>query len=308
MKNLITGGTGSIGREIVFQLLRAEEEVLCFDRNEEKAFYLEQEIKNKFPDAKFTICLGSITDYKRLYQVCQSYKPDVIYHTAANKHVPLGENNIKEFVKNNISGTLNVMGAAMTFSSKLVFISTDKAVQPVSVMGYTKRMCELAILSTGMNAVICRFGNVEGSSGSVIRLFEEQAKTGILKVTHIDMERYFISVNEAVSRLIKCSKLPAGLYGFNMGKPVKINDLAKCFALPIEYIGLRPGEKIKESLVYPDEVELTIFQEGFDNIYTIVYPKVDALLVVEITNFAQEAEYLTNEEILNRLKKLNNEF
>ncbi len=192
MKILITGASGSIGKEIVNQLI-VDNEIICFDRNEEKAFYLEKEIREKHPDAKLTVCLGSITDIDRIEQVFNTHKPDIVYHTAANKHVPLGEDNIHEFVYNNIQGTVNLSEVALSYGCKFVFISTDKAVEPCSVMGYTKRMCEKYLLSLNSDVVICRFGNIIASSGSVYEIFDRQSKTGKLTVTHVDMERYFIS-------------------------------------------------------------------------------------------------------------------
>lgn len=309
MKNLITGGTGSIGREIVFQLLAANEKVICFDRNEEKAFYLEKEIKEKFPDANFQIVLGDITNQRRVRDVIRMFKPDVVYHTAANKHVPLGEGNVKEFVRNNIQGTINVVTTCESFNSKIVLISTDKAVEPSSVMGYTKRMCELYILDLRPKKfTICRFGNIAGSSGSVLELFEQQAKTGVIKVTHPDMERYFILGKQAVSNLIQCSKLESGLYGFNMGKPAKINELALKFNLPIEYIGLRPGEKIKEKLLYDFETTLDVpAYDEYNDIYKINPGHIKPWTHIDIYELATNAENMTDEEIINKFKEINNE-
>ena len=186
MKILVTGASGSIGKEIVKQLIK-DNEIICFDRNEEKVFYLVKEILDLYPEAKLTICLGSITNTHRLLEVFELHKPDIVYHAAANKHVPLGEQNVHEFIYNNIKGTINLATIALNYVSKFVFISTDKAVEPSSVMGYTKRMCEKYLLSLNKNIVICRFGNIIGSSGSVYEIFDKQAQKGTITFTHEEM-------------------------------------------------------------------------------------------------------------------------
>lgn len=301
MKILITGGTGSIGKEIVNQLI-SDNEIICFDRNEEKAFYLEKDIKEKYPDANLTVCLGSITDLERVKQVFETYKPDIVFHTAANKHVPLGEDNIHEFVYNNIQGTINVSEVALSYSCKFVFISTDKAVEPSSVMGYTKRMCEKYLLSLQDNIVICRFGNIIGSSGSVYEIFDKQAKEGLITVTHPGMERYFISAQSAVSNLIECSKLDAGLYIFDMGEPVKIMDVAKKYGVEVKIIGLRQGEKITEKLYYDFE-DKWIFNENIFEIETVVNENDKQLILNLLAYYSQ----MDKDEIISNFKTINNE-
>jgi FlaA1/EpsC-like NDP-sugar epimerase len=302
MKILITGASGSIGKEIVKQLIK-NNEIICFDRNEEKVFYLEKELLEKYPNCKLTVCLGSITDVDRVKQVFDIHKPNIVYHTAANKHVPLGEENIHEFVYNNIQGTINLSDVALSYGAKLVFISTDKAVEPSSVMGYTKRMCEKYLLSLNKDIVICRFGNIIGSSGSVYEIFEKQAKEGIITVTHPDMERYFISVENAVTNLIACSLFKAGVYVFNMGEPVKIMEVAKKFSLNIKIIGLRKGEKIKEKLYYDFESKVFTENQNIFNINTVVdkKDKEDISLLVE------NSLGMNKEQILNQFKQINNE-
>ncbi len=307
MKILITGASGSIGSEIVRQLIQ-DNEIICFDRNEEKVFYLEKEIRANYPNSKFTVCLGDITNYQRLQQVFDEQCPDVVYHTAANKHVPLGETNIHEFVHNNIYGTINVSTIAMNHRVPLVFISTDKAVEPTSVMGHTKRLCEKYLLNLSgrydTKIIVCRFGNIIGSSGSVFELFEKQAREGTIKVTHPDMERYFISAQKAVFNLIKCSKLESGLYTFNMGNPVKIFDIATDYAnkfnVNIEITGLRPGEKIKEKLIY-DYEELEVVDE---NIFRINYPPNYVGGITEIYLLSSMNRRLTVDEIIQQFKRL----
>ena len=302
MKVVSTGASGSIGKEIVKQLIE-NNEIICFDRNEEKIFYLEKELLEKYPNCKLTVCLGSITDIDRIKQVFDIYKPDIVYHTAANKHVPLGEENIHEFVYNNIQGTINLSNVALAHETKFIFISTDKAVEPSSVMGYTKRMCEKYLLSLNKNIVICRFGNIIGSSGSVYEIFEKQAKNGLITVTHPDMERYFISVENAVTNLVACSLFNSGLYVFNMGVPVKIIDIAKKFNSTIKITGLRKGEKVKEKLNYNFEfVELT----DNNNIY-----KINTIINIEdkekISLLALNSILMDKEQIINQFKQINNE-
>ncbi len=300
MKILITGASGSIGKEIVNQLI-VDNEIICFDRNEEKAFYLEKEIREKHPDAKLTVCLGSITDIDRIEQVFNTHKPDIVYHTAANKHVPLGEDNIHEFVYNNIQGTVNLFEVALSYGCKFVFISTDKAVEPCSVMGYTKRMCEKYLLSFE-NVIVCRFGNIIGSSGSVYEIFDRQAKVGLITVTHPDMERYFISVEKAVTNLIECSKMDSGLYIFDMGEPVKIMEVAKKYGVEIKIIGLRQGEKITEKLYYDFESKEPIENP---NIFRIKTPINDDK--ISIINLCIGSASMDKEKIMYIFKTINNE-
>lgn len=306
MKILITGATGSIGKEIVKQLIE-HNELICFDRNEEKAFYLEKEMKEKYPNSKLTICLGSITDIDRLIEIFTTFKPDIVYHTAANKHVPLGEQNVHEFVFNNIKGTINLALIALNHVSKFVFISTDKAVEPSSVMGYTKRMCEKYLLALNDKIVICRFGNIINSSGSVIEIFEKQAQSGIITVTHPEMERYFIEPERAVENLIKCTNFEPGLYVFDMGNPIKIMDIANgyksTFNCKIEIIGLREGEKLIEKLHYDFEhLENTSDKE----IFKVITP-INKEDKVTINKLVLNANNLTKDQLINKFKEINNE-
>lgn len=306
MKVLITGASGSIGKEIVKQLIE-NNEIICFDRNEEKIFYLEKELLEKYPNCKLTVCLGSITDIDRIKQVFDIYKPDIVYHTAANKHVPLGEENIHEFVYNNIQGTINLSNVALAHETKFIFISTDKAVEPSSVMGYTKRMCEKYLLSLNKNIVICRFGNIIGSSGSVYEIFDKQAQKGTITVTHEEMERYFITVEEAVSNLIYSSNFNSGLYIFNMGNPVKIMNIAKSYQdihnCNINITGLREGEKLKEKLHYDFE---KLQSTSNENILEVITP-IDVEDKIFINKLALNANNLTKEQIITKFKQINHE-
>lgn len=306
MKVLITGASGSIGKEIVKQLIE-NNEIICFDRNEEKIFYLEKELLEKYPNCKLTVCLGSITDIDRIKQVFDIYKPDIVYHTAANKHVPLGEENIHEFVYNNIQGTINLSNVALAHETKFIFISTDKAVEPSSVMGYTKRMCEKYLLSLNKNIVICRFGNIIGSSGSVYEIFDKQAQKGTITVTHEEMERYFITVEKAVSNLIYSSNFNSGLYIFNMGNSVKIMNIAKSYQhihnCNINITGLREGEKLKEKLHYNFE---KVQSTSNENILEVITP-IDVEDKIFINKLALNANNLTKEQIITKFKQINHE-
>ncbi len=306
MKILVTGASGSIGKEIVKQLIK-DNEIICFDRNEEKVFYLAKEILDLYPEAKLTICLGSITNTHRLLEVFELYRPDIVYHAAANKHVPLGEQNIHEFIYNNIKGTINLATIALNYVSKFVFISTDKAVEPSSVMGYTKRMCEKYLLSLNKNIVICRFGNIIGSSGSVYEIFDKQAQKGTITVTHEEMERYFITVEKAVSNLIYSSNFNSGLYIFNMGNSVKIMNIAKSYQdihnCNINITGLREGEKLKEKLHYDFEKLQSTSNENILEVIT----SIDVEDKISINKLALNANNLTKEQIITKFKQINHE-
>ena len=306
MKILVTGASGSIGKEIVKQLIK-DNEIICFDRNEEKVFYLVKEILDLYPEAKLTICLGSITNTHRLLEVFKLHKPDIVYHAAANKHVPLGEQNVHEFIYNNIKGTINLATIALNYVSKFVFISTDKAVEPSSVMGYTKRMCEKYLLSLNKNIVICRFGNIIGSSGSVYEIFDKQAQKGTITVTHEEMERYFITVEKAVSNLIYSSNFNSGLYIFNMGNSVKIMNIAKSYQdihnCNINITGLREGEKLKEKLHYNFE---KVQSTSNENILEVITP-IDVEDKIFINKLALNANNLTKEQIITKFKQINHE-
>ncbi len=306
MKILVTGASGSIGKEIVKQLIK-DNEIICFDRNEEKVFYLVKEILDLYPEAKLTICLGSITNTHRLLEVFELHKPDIVYHAAANKHVPLGEQNVHEFIYNNIKGTINLATIALNYVSKFVFISTDKAVEPSSVMGYTKRMCEKYLLSLNKNIVICRFGNIIGSSGSVYEIFDKQAQKGTITVTHEEMERYFITVEKAVSNLIYSSNFNSGLYIFNMGNSVKIMNIAKSYQhihnCNINITGLREGEKLKEKLHYNFE---KVQSTSNENILEVITP-IDVEDKISINKLALNANNLTKKQIITKFKQINHE-
>ncbi len=262
---LVTGGGGSIGSELCCQLARfSPEKLLVLDISENDPYMLQQELNYKFPDLKTKFLIGSITDHCWITHIFNTYTPDVVFHTAAHKHVPLMEENPYEAVKNNVFGTLNLAkSAAVSGAERFVLISTDKAVNPANIMGVTKRISEMIVqsmdrdASTKFSAV--RFGNVLGSKGSVIPLFRKQIEwSNTIRVTHPDVTRYFMTITEAVQLVIQAGSMARGgeVFVLDMGKPVKILDLAKDLTriLGVEnetqiiFTGLRPGEKRNEEL------------------------------------------------------------
>lgn len=269
---LITGGGGSIGSELCRQVLKySPKKLLVFGQGENSIFNICRELARDYPAAEVTPLVGSVQDSTRLGEVFSQHRPDVIFHAAAHKHVPLMEENPREAVKNNIFGTRNVAEAAHHYGAKhFVMISTDKAVNPTSVMGATKRVAEMVIqsMSRGSNTRFCavRFGNVLGSRGSVIPLFREQiASGGPVTVTHPDMVRYFMTIPEAVQLVIQAGVM--GRHGevfvLDMGQPMKIVDLATDLIrlsgfepgkdIDIIYSGIRPGEKLYEEMLTKTE-------------------------------------------------------
>ena len=269
---LVTGGGGSIGSELCRQLVSHKPKCLViFDIYENNAYDIQQEIKIKYPDANVVTLIGSIRNTSRLESVFEQYKPDIVYHAAAHKHVPLMEVSPNEAIKNNVVGTWNVAKMADKYGvKKFVMISTDKAVNPTNVMGATKRICEMIIQSFNEKSktdfVAVRFGNVLGSNGSVIPLFKRQIEAGgPVTVTHPDIIRYFMTIPEAVSLVLQAGAYAKGgeIFILDMGEPVKIDDLAKNLIrlsgytlgvdMEIKYTGLRPGEKLYEELLMNEE-------------------------------------------------------
>ena len=269
---LVTGGGGSIGSELCRQLVSHKPKCLViFDIYENNAYDIQQELKIKYPDANVVTLIGSIRNTSRLESVFEQYKPDIVYHAAAHKHVPLMEVSPNEAIKNNVVGTWNVAKMADKYGvKKFVMISTDKAVNPTNVMGATKRICEMIIQSFNEKSktdfVAVRFGNVLGSNGSVIPLFKRQIEAGgPVTVTHPDIIRYFMTIPEAVSLVLQAGAYAKGgeIFNLDMGEPVKIDDLAKNLIrlsgytlgvdMEIKYTGLRPGEKLYEELLMNEE-------------------------------------------------------
>lgn len=269
---LVTGGGGSIGSEICRQVaLHGPKLLIILDIYENNVYDIQLELKKKHPDLNLVVLIASVRDKHRIDDIFETYHPDIVYHAAAHKHVPLMEDSPDEAIKNNVKGTYNVASAANKYHvQKMVLISTDKAVRPTNVMGASKRICEMVmevfseISSTEYTAV--RFGNVLGSNGSVIPIFRQQIKAGgPVTVTHPDIIRYFMTIPEAVNLVLQCSAYANGgeIFILDMGEPVKIVDLAKKMIrlsghvpgedIKIEFTGLRPGEKLYEELLIDEK-------------------------------------------------------
>ena len=271
---LVTGAGGSIGSEICRQVSSFRpKELIILGHGENSIYQLNMELLGKYAEHfRITPVIADVQDRKRIFEVMEKYRPDVVYHAAAHKHVPLMEINPREAVKNNILGTRNVAEAANHAKVKtFVMISTDKAVNPPNIMGATKRLCEMivqdmATKSDSTKYVAVRFGNVLGSRGSVIPLFKKQiAKGGPITVTHPDIVRYFMTIPEAAQLVIQAGSLARGgeIFVLDMGKPVRIVDLAKNLIrlsgyseddIEIKFTGLRPGEKMYEELLNEGEI------------------------------------------------------
>lgn len=269
---MVTGGGGSIGSELCRQIATHQpKQLIIVDIYENNAYDIQMELKEKYPDLSLIVRIASIRDEHKINTLFEEFKPNIVYHAAAHKHVPLMEDSPNEAIKNNVFGTLNVVRAADQYNvQRFVQISTDKAVNPTNIMGATKRMCEMIIQlynrksKTEYTAV--RFGNVLGSNGSVIPLFKKQiAHGGPVTVTHKDIIRYFMTIPEAVSLVIQAGVYAKGgeIFVLDMGKPVKIDDLARNLIrlsgytpdvdIPVVYTGLRPGEKLYEELLMEEE-------------------------------------------------------
>ena len=269
---LVTGGGGSIGSELCRQIAKNEpQRLIIFDIYENNAYEIQQELLRSTPELKLTTLIGSVRDKERVEMVFSTYHPDLVFHAAAHKHVPLMEESPNEAVKNNVFGTLNVALAADKYhAGKFVLISTDKAVNPTNIMGATKRICEMIVQSMSRRSetvfVAVRFGNVLGSNGSVIPLFKKQiAEGGPVTVTHRDIIRFFMTIPEAVSLVLQAGAFAkrGEIFVLDMGEPVRIDDLARNMIrlsgfepdvdIEIKYTGLRPGEKLYEEMLMKEE-------------------------------------------------------
>ena len=269
---LVTGGGGSIGSELCRQIASHNPKLLIiFDIYENNAYDIQQELVRKYPNLKLEVLIGSVRNTSRIESVMEHYRPDVVFHAAAHKHVPLMEDSPNEAIKNNVFGTYKTARAADKYGvKKFVLISTDKAVNPTNIMGASKRMCEMIVQTFSKYSrteyVIVRFGNVLGSNGSVIPLFKKQMEAGgPVTVTHPDIIRYFMTIPEAVSLVLQAGAYAHGgeIFVLDMGEPVKIADLAKNLIrlsgytlgvnMEIKYTGLRPGEKLYEELLTKEE-------------------------------------------------------
>lgn len=269
---LVTGGGGSIGSELCRQLAAHNPKMLIiFDIYENNAYDIQQELRAAHPELELIVLIGSVRDKQRVRDIFSKYRPELVFHAAAHKHVPLMETSPNEAVKNNVFGTLNVALAADEFGARrMLLISTDKAVRPTNVMGASKRICEMIIQNINNYSkteyVAVRFGNVLGSNGSVIPLFKKQIeKGGPVTVTHRDIIRYFMTIPEAVALVLQAGAYAKGgeIFVLDMGKPVRIDDLARNMIrlsgfeperdIQIVYTGLRPGEKLYEELLLDEE-------------------------------------------------------
>lgn len=269
---MVTGGGGSIGSELCRQIAAHNpRQLILLDIYENTAYDIQQELKKKYPFLNLVVLIASVRNTKRLDIIFETYRPEIVYHAAAHKHVPLMEDSPNEAVKNNVLGTWKVVQASDKWNVKrFVMISTDKAVNPTNIMGATKRICEMIIQTYNGRSetefVAVRFGNVLGSNGSVIPLFKKQILAGgPVTVTHPDIIRYFMTIPEAVSLVLQAGAYAKGgeIFVLDMGEPVKILDLAKNLILlsghtpgediKIEFSGLRPGEKLYEEMLMKEE-------------------------------------------------------
>ncbi|MGL4607778.1 MAG: polysaccharide biosynthesis protein [Eubacteriaceae bacterium] len=322
---LVTGGSGSIGSELCRQIIRfSPKEMIVVDIYENTLYYLELELqrylKTKGSDIPLHFEIGSIRDEERVDEIFKAYQPQIVFHAAAHKHVPLMEKTPKEAVKNNVFGTKNLLDASVTYGvEKFVQISTDKAVKPTNVMGTTKRICEIMIQAynrrEGTDFVAVRFGNVLGSNGSVIPIFKEQIQNGgPVMVTHKNIERFFMTIPEATQLVLQAGSIASGgeIFVLDMGKPVKILDLAEKMVLlsglepytdiNIVFTGLRPGEKLYEELSYDLDSFDTTMHSG---IFVEKIQHFENEWMNETLGILKEtAENGTNEDVIEALHKM----
>ena len=322
---LVTGGGGSIGSEICRQLAgHGVGHLIIFDIYENNAYQIQKSLEWEFPRLHMTVLIGSVRDERRLQSMFSRYRPDIVFHAAAHKHVPLMEDSPNEAIKNNVIGTLKTARTASRYHvKKFILISTDKAVNPTNIMGASKRLCEMVIQMIGKHSTTefaaVRFGNVLGSNGSVIPLFRRQIEHGgPVTVTHPDIIRYFMTIPEACRLVLEAAFMGQGndIFIFDMGKPVKITDMAcrmiKLAGLQpdkdieIVYTGLRPGEKLYEELLYNEENSTpTLNPKIFKGIslkqdYDKIKPALQQLVEVAQTDNKKETVY--------RLKQIVPEF
>ena len=296
----VTGGGGSIGSELINQIAKYNpKKIINIEINENVSYLMELELKRKYPFLDYRTEIASVRDFDKLDILFNKYKPDILFHAAAHKHVPLMENNPEEAIKNNIFGTKNIAECCLKYRlESVVLISTDKAVNPTNVMGATKRVCEMIFQkysekSSDTKFMAVRFGNVLGSNGSVIPIFSKLIEEGKnLTLTHKDIIRYFMTIPEAAQLVIEAAIIGKGgeILILDMGEPVKIYDLAKNMiklsgsTVGIDIVGLRPGEKLFEELlydinssektsnnkIYVTNMENEKVQVDIDNYYTIL--------------------------------------
>lgn len=269
---MVTGGGGSIGSELCRQIVKYEpKQLVLIDIYENNAYDIQQEIKRHFPEIDLKVLIASVRDEHKMDKIFEQYRPEIVFHAAAHKHVPLMEDSPCEAIKNNVFGTQNVVNLSDKYNvKKFVLISTDKAVNPTNIMGATKRCCEMIVQTKNKTSktefVAVRFGNVLGSNGSVVPLFKKQIEEGgPVTVTHEEVTRFFMTIPEAVSLVLQASAMAKGgeIFVLDMGEPVKIIDLARNLIklsgfepnvdIKIEVTGLRPGEKLYEEVLMDEE-------------------------------------------------------
>lgn len=318
----VSGGGGSIGGEIVRQIAKSgvAETIIVFDIAENGTYEIQREINRDYPEVDLKILIGSVRDEKRLCEIFEKYRPSIVYHAAAHKHVPLMEDSPKEAVKNNVLGTYNLAKTADRYGvKKFVLISTDKAVEPTNVMGATKSICETIVFALNKKSdtqyLAVRFGNVMGTSASVIPIFKDQIKKGgPVTVTHPDMARYFILIHDAALLILQAGALSNGgeVFILDMGEPVKIRELAEnlirlCGHIPdgdikIHYTGLREGENLCEKLPVGKED----IQKTENGLISVAMPEdfdADAFLE-KIENMRYAVENATDTETVAMIKQI----
>ena len=317
---MVTGGGGTIGSELCRQIIANNPgKLLVVDIYENGAYELQMELARYYPDSDIEVLIGSVRDYDRMDNIFSLYRPDIVYHAAAHKHVPLMEYSPNEAIKNNCFGTLNMTKLADKYNVKrFVLISTDKAVRPTNVMGATKRICEMIVQTYNKKSttefVAVRFGNVLGSNGSVIPLFLKQIEEGgPVTLTHKEITRFFMTIPEAVSLVLKAGLMAKGgeIFVLDMGQPVKIYDLAvnlikmKGYVpnkdIKIEIVGLRPGEKLYEELLMAEEG----LQNTSNELIFIGRPiELDSETFLEQLDTLIKAAYRNEKEIKSKLKEV----
>jgi len=329
---MITGAAGSIGSEIVKQVSKFNPKtVVLFDQAESELYKLELDIANNYETSDYKIIIGDITNRERLEYIIRRYKPEIIFHAAAYKHVPMMENNPAEAVNTNIKGTRNIADLANKYKvSRFVMISTDKAVNPTNVMGASKRIAEIYVQSLNNKSetkyITTRFGNVLGSNGSVIPLFKKQIEEGgPLTVTHEEITRFFMTIPEACQLVLEAGTMGKGgeIYIFDMGKSVKIVDLAKKMIklsgliigedIEIKFTGLRPGEKLYEELLNVAENTIATHHSKImiakvrQYEYELITKNIDKL-ITELCNFDSYKIVGIMKQIIPEYKSMNSIF
>lgn len=317
---LVTGGGGSIGSEICRQVaLHNPGLLIILDIYENNAYDVQNELLAKYPGMNLKVLIGSVRNRKRIDSIFEQYRPELVFHAAAHKHVPLMEDSPNEAIKNNVSGTWIVARAADAYrAKKMVLISTDKAVRPTNIMGASKRVCELIVQSFAQNSqteyTVVRFGNVLGSNGSVVPLFRKQIEEGgPVTVTHPEVIRYFMTIPEAVNLVLQCGALAKGgeIFILDMGEPVKIIELAEKMIrlsgyepnvdIQIKFTGLRPGEKLYEELLIDED---NLKKTDKDRIFVAQQTGVDSAKIQETVQKLIEEAYDETQDMRSYIKEL----